>query len=110
MHEPELRHCRPGGHDGGEDPDGYLTVAEFKAKRTASGQTEGQVDGAQSAGVAPQAPGAPPAQKAGGNDLVQFATQLLGLRKAMTMLEHAEARQAFESAQAAAKEYAEQDG
>lgn len=101
----------PSEKGGGEDPDGYLTVAEFKAKRTASGQTEGQVDGATSAGVAPGtvgAPGAPPAQKS--NNLLQFATELLGLRKAMSVIEAAEGRLAFEQAQAAAKSFEEQGG
>lgn len=86
--------------DGADDPDGFLTVSEFKAKKAAAAQVTGQVDGAQEAGVAPGNVAAPPQQK---SDLVGFATQLLGLRKAMTILEAAEARAAFDDAAKAVK-------
>lgn len=44
----------PPAQGGGEDPDGYLTVAEFKAKRMSLGQTQGAVEGQAAADGAPQ--------------------------------------------------------
>ncbi len=45
---------------GQPDPDGNLTVAEFKAKREAKGETEGEAQGDRNSGIDPNAKNAPP--------------------------------------------------
>ncbi len=92
---------KPKDQGGGEDPDGYLTITEFKAKRMASGQALGQaqgaVDGAALPGAAAPAAAAP--AKSDG-DFGALAMQLLRMRKAFEIIDQAEAEAAFAAAKA----------
>lgn len=74
--------------DGKDDPDGFLTVAEFKAKRIAAGTTTGTAEAEAETGAAP-------AEKSGD----ALARTLLTLRTALANAEAAEARQRFAAAQ-----------
>lgn len=118
--------------DGQDDPDGHLTIAEFKAKRQAFGQTTGQAEagGGTAAGLA-NVPGlgkgdmstgdlaqgglALPAQ--GGRrrredeekSLLPLAAQLLALRRATLEAEVLESQEAFKRMTASEEELAKDD-
>lgn len=107
---------RPTEAGGGEDPDGYMTITEFKAKRIAAGQVVGTDEGQEQTGTdttpdnqgagAPQGKGAgelvpaqqrrfmrqPPTTK---SDILTLAADLLTLRKTMSELEVAEVEEQF---------------
>lgn len=108
--------------NGQVDPDGYLTVAEFKAKRMAAGQVTGTEEGQEETGTQGEPePGAakgdvstgdlasqgglaiggqyprrfrrqPPTTK---SDILELAADLMALRKTMNELEVAEVEQQF---------------
>jgi PBSX family phage portal protein len=87
--------------DGQPDPDGFLTITEFKAKRMAAGQAlgvaQGQADGA---GLAPAASGAAPPEQKRDKDFSTLAMELLRMRKAFEIIDTAEAEAAFTAAKA----------
>lgn len=86
--------------DGSEDPDGFLTVEEFKAKKSAKGQAVGeavgQVQGEQLGGTAPTpvAHRRPPQNQ---GELLLMAQDLIGLRKAIAQVEAEEAAARFQT-------------
>lgn len=98
--------------DGKDDPEGDLTITEFKSKRMSAGMAAGQVvgrtEGQEEAGVAPTPPSAGEGEqtaaktgslvKLGHAALMQDATYLLRLRDAMTDAEEREALKDFEEA------------
>ncbi len=107
---------------GGDDPDGFLTVAEFKALRMAQGQAQGTAEGEDAAGVQDPQPKA--AGDLGTGDLMAGGgylgagaprrrreeekstgimgalRELLALRKALEMVDQQGAEAAFNAAKA----------
>ncbi len=76
--------------DGSDDPDGWLTIVEFRAKVQARQQ-------AQLATAAASKAKAPPATTSE-EGVLRFANELLTLRKALLVVEHGEAAAAFANA------------
>ncbi len=130
--ESGLGHLQLPPPGNGDDPDGFLTVAEFKAKKMATGTTQGTAEGtaAGSAGLA-GVPGLgpddatkddvgtgdlatggglltsgqpkkfrhlPPGITSSKSALYEFATNLIGMRKAVALADEAEAEAAFAKA------------
>jgi len=100
---------RPPGLGGGDDPDGFLTVAEFKAKRMSLGQTQGAIEGGDETpsnsphpALAASQPKAAsmPAHQQRFNDQI---ANLLMLRKAMEWLDKQELFQGQPTNDAAAE-------
>jgi PBSX family phage portal protein len=110
---------KPADKGGGADPDGFLTVAEFKALRMSLGQTQGAAEGQEAAGATPVenadmttgdlasegglAIGGqrrrfrrqPPTTK---SEILSLAADLMTLRKTMSELEVAEIERQFTEA------------
>lgn len=86
----------PPDKGGGDDPDGYLTVAEFKARRMALGQTQGTAEG-QAQPLAPSA----------SKSMRDTILSLLEIQKASDMLAQIQAEQAFAKNQDALSSAAE---
>jgi hypothetical protein len=114
--------------DGSQDPDGFLTVAEFRAKRTARGEAVGTAQGEAVAVEAKADLGTGDLATSGGllapaqanrvvrqpprthTELLSFAKDLLTLRKALLEVERMEAQDAFESAKDAEADDEDTDG
>lgn len=84
------------------DPDGWLTVTEFKAKRIAAGQVlgtdEGQAESGSTTTPSNAGAGAPQGKRAiphGKSEILSLAADLLTLRKTMGDLEVAEVEEQF---------------
>jgi hypothetical protein len=114
--------------DGQDDPDGFLTVAEFKAKRIAQGQTVGTAQGQAASGITPTGQTTPDSgaqkdgdmvvgdlangglnigglprrrrdeEKAATNPMLTFVRDLMMLKKAMDIVEGNDAEAAFNDA------------
>lgn len=78
-----------------DDPDGFLTVAEFKAKRSAKGEATGTAIGDAAAGQPPPAHKAKPPSR---GELMDQAIQILALQKNLRDAEAAEVEERFRAA------------